>query len=144
MLTPLDGSELGESALPYAIEICKKTGATLYVLHIISHAYHIVGGSAQKLQHELLQILHSQAVEYLESVSLRLKNEGIAFKSELITGYPSVTIIEFAKANNMDLIAMSSHGQSGIDRFVMGSTTDKVIHNSEHPVLLVRVKPGKK
>jgi nucleotide-binding universal stress UspA family protein len=146
ILAPLDGSELGESALPYAIEICRKTGATLHVLHIISTAYKMAGGTeyALKLQHQLLDVLHEEAKQYLAGVAEKLKKENIEFKTETTTGYPSVAILEYSKANNIDMIAISSHGQSGIDRFVMGSTTDKVIHNSEHPVLLVRVKLGKK
>jgi nucleotide-binding universal stress UspA family protein len=143
VLAPLDSSELGESALPYAIEICRKTGATLQVLNIIPHAFHEVGGPAHKIQHELVGLLKLQAKEYLEGIRSRLEGEGIEFKSEIVSGYPAITILEYAKANSVDLIAISSHGQSGIDRFVMGSTTDKVIHNSENPVLLVRVKPGK-
>jgi nucleotide-binding universal stress UspA family protein len=146
VLVPLDGSELGESALPYAIEICHKTGATLQVLHIISSAYKMTGGTgyALKLQHQLLEVLREEAKEYLEGIADRLKKENIGFKTETVTGYPSIAILEYSRTNNVDLIAISSHGQSGIDRFVMGSTTDKVIHNSEHPVLLIRVKPGKK
>lgn len=142
ILVPLDGSELGEAALPYATALCRKMVARLYVLHIMMPAYRITGGMdyAVKLQQQLVGTLRHQATQYLNRIGAELDRENLDVKYDLVSGYASATILDFTRNNAIDLIAMASHGKGGMQRFVMGSTADKVVHNSTKPVIFVRVK----
>ncbi|HZD40697.1 MAG TPA: universal stress protein, partial [Terriglobales bacterium] len=81
----------------------------------------------------------NEATRYLDAKSEQLKKEGLAevasFTSE---GEPAEAIIEAAKQAPNSLIAMCTHGRSGVSRWMLGSVTEKVVRHSEHPVLVVR------
>jgi nucleotide-binding universal stress UspA family protein len=141
ILLPLDGSEAGEAALPFAKELCRKMDARLYVLHSLLPAHIITGGLeyAVRLQQQLIATLRQQAVEYLNRVAEDLDRENLDIKYDLVSGNASASILDYAKNNNVDLVAISSHGR-GMKRFVIGSTADRVIHSSGVPVLCVRVQ----
>lgn len=142
ILVPLDGSDMGEAALPFAVSLCCKTNARLYILYIMLATHRITGGIdyAVRLQQQLMETLRKQARDYLNKVAADLDRENLDIKYDLVSGYPSMTILDYAKSNAIDMISLSSHGKGGMDSFTMGSTTDKVVHNSEKPVLLVKWK----
>jgi len=71
-------------------------------------------------------------------VKERLTRKGIKARSVVETGQPAERIIEYANEEDVDLIALSTHGRSGMGRWLFGSVADKVVHGSEKPVLLVR------
>ncbi len=78
------------------------------------------------------------ALAYLDDVGKPLKERGITTSSVVVMGSPADQIIDYAKVNAIDLIAMSTHGRSGIGRWVFGSVTDKVLHAGDTAVLIVR------
>jgi len=80
------------------------------------------------------------AKENLSKVQSQLSSEGINVRSEVLTGRAAETIIEFAKLN-ADVIAIATHGRSGISRWVFGSVADKILRSSDIPVLIIR-SPG--
>ncbi len=140
ILVPLDGSALGAAALPWAKELAKRTNAELFLLHVILSPYKVTGvlDYAISFQEQLIEILRKQAQEYMTTVAAELEGEKLNFKHDLITGMPADAILDYARGNAIDLIAMSTHGRTGIGRFVLGSVADKVVHVSNLPVLLVR------
>ena len=77
------------------------------------------------------------ALAYLDDVGKLLKKNGLHTLSEIDIGSPADQIIDYAEANAIDLIAMSTHGRSGIGRWVFGSVTDKILHAGHTPVLVV-------
>ncbi|MFQ5826751.1 MAG: universal stress protein, partial [Dehalococcoidia bacterium] len=78
------------------------------------------------------------ALAYLSQVEESLKGTGLAVSSKALAGTPAETILEYAKATNIDLILMSTHGRSGLSRWVFGSVAARVLRASEAPVLLIR------
>jgi nucleotide-binding universal stress UspA family protein len=78
--------------------------------------------------------------KYLDSIAVELKNKGIKVNTIVIVGHAAEEIIKTAEKINADLIAMSTHGRSGLGRWALGSITDKVLHESSIPVLTVRSK----
>jgi nucleotide-binding universal stress UspA family protein len=78
------------------------------------------------------------ALAYLDSVGKAFREKGLSTSSIVALGSPADKIIDYADANAIDLIAMSTHGRSGIGRWVFGSVTDKVLHAGDKPVLAVR------
>ncbi len=80
----------------------------------------------------------ASAIYYLDGVGKSLKEKGLSVSSAAVVGSPAEQIIDYAKGNSVDLIAMSTHGRSGIGRWVFGSVTDKVLHAGDTPVLVIR------
>jgi nucleotide-binding universal stress UspA family protein len=87
----------------------------------------------------VMEELHQQAQAYLDTQAQTLRSAGIEVTSEVRTGSPAETIVEVAAAHMPGaLIAMATHGYSGLRRWALGSVADKVIHATDAPVLLVR------
>ncbi len=148
ILMPLDGSEMGEAALSYVDKLVARLapGETVEItlFHVVTAVRHKVpyqGGGMVSIPYsdEELSTFKEQAKAYLEAVSSNLKNEKILFFCEVaVNENPAEAIIEAEKQFNSDLIAMSTHGRSGISRFTVGSVAEKVLRGGGVPVLMVR------
>jgi nucleotide-binding universal stress UspA family protein len=143
ILVPLDGSETAATALPMAKNLAKKTNAQLILLYVVS--YKITGSLEFNIhfQEQLIVMLHQQAKEYLDGVAEELKKENINYKQEIIRGEVSPAILDYAKKNDVNFIVLSTHGRHDMGVFSLGSTPDKVIHNTQIPVLLIRPRKRK-
>jgi nucleotide-binding universal stress UspA family protein len=78
--------------------------------------------------------------DYLRGIEHQLAREGVTVSSEVRFGRPAEEIISFVKDMKIELIAMSTHGRSGLARWAYGSVADRVLHTAKCPVLLVRAK----
>ncbi len=78
--------------------------------------------------------------EYLENLERELKSEGFEVSSVLAMGDPAEQIIQTARSAGVDLVAMTTHGHKFLSDFLYGSTADKVRHEVDIPVLLLKVK----
>jgi nucleotide-binding universal stress UspA family protein len=165
ILVPLDGSELAEAVLPYVEEICQRCDplevTLLRVVRVPSARSAAVFRSqadqyttpqpasrkdAEIAQHPIYleQELASARAEVeasLQPVVRRLHDCGIAARARVAFGRPSYEIVRFAEREGMDLIAMSTHGRSGLTRWLLGTVADRVSRGTRLPVLLVR-PPG--
>jgi nucleotide-binding universal stress UspA family protein len=139
ILVPLDGSEMGAAALPWAIELGKKTKGKLFLLHIIPSTSKVVGvmNYAAGFEKQLADTLRKQAREYITGVIAGLEKEKPDSKYDLIEGIPSQEILNYARKNFIDLIALSTHGMTAANRAVMGSVAHQVTHNSDIPVMII-------
>jgi nucleotide-binding universal stress UspA family protein len=125
IMVPLDGSELAQSALPHALELCRATGATLVLIYVRDPR----AGSPEAAQ------------RYLEFVRTQHVASGVPIEIVVREGPVAAAIIRAADEERADVIAMATHGRSGIQRAVYGSVAEQVLRGSSRPVLLVRV-PG--
>jgi nucleotide-binding universal stress UspA family protein len=136
ILVPLDGSRVGETAVPWAETLAQTLAAELVLFQIIgiteTYIYYQVSPPPDPEKEK------ASAMAYLESIEKSLSGKGLKTSSAVAFGAPADEITDYAKANAVDLIAMSSHGRSGIGRWVFGSVTDKVLHSGDTPVLVVR------
>jgi nucleotide-binding universal stress UspA family protein len=82
--------------------------------------------------------MHDAGEDYLKGVAERLSSKDIKVTYEIATGDPADKIVEYAADKGAGLIAMSTHGRTGITRWVLGSIADKVLHGARIPILLVR------
>jgi nucleotide-binding universal stress UspA family protein len=142
ILVPLDGSELGAVTLPWAKELCKSTNGKLFLLHIIVSPSKTVGMMyyAAGFEKQLAETLREQSQEYIGGIVAELEKETLDSKFDLIEGVPSEEILNYARKNSIELIAMSTHGMTGFSRVVLGSVVHQVIHKSDIPVLVVPAK----
>ncbi|HEY7060123.1 MAG TPA: universal stress protein [Chloroflexota bacterium] len=145
ILVPLDGSELSEAVLPHAQALAEKLGATLLLVRVANVSATVMAATgpdtgmvAPDLIEEVIEDQEDEGKAYLERVTQRLKDAGCQVSWQLVEGSPAHAIVETAKKNNCDLIAMATHGRSGLQRAVLGSVADAVARDSHLPVLLIR------
>ena len=138
ILTPLDGSEAGEAALHDAEAIALKTGASIVLLHVIPAPHAIEARWLGPEFNDFVRAMHDAGEKYLDKTGKRLAARGIDIDVKITAGDPAETIIDTAKKEKVDLIAISTHGRSGIPRWVLGSVADKILHESKLPMWLVR------
>lgn len=145
ILLPLDGSRLGEGALPYVEEIAAKTKAEVHLLSVVQLPLTLTPGMAAFVEAgtwtRALEALREESQAYLERVGNALRTRGILAHTDVRVGSVGEAILSLAGSNNIDLIAMSTHGRSGISRWVLGSVAEKVLYGAEVPVFVVRA-PG--
>jgi nucleotide-binding universal stress UspA family protein len=139
ILAPLDGSDIGEVALPYAEAIATTSRATVNLIQIISPPgtveANLLGGPDWR---KFINAMRDAGESYLKSIAERLSGKDIKVTYEVLTGDPADKIVEYATAKGANLIAMSTHGRTGLSRWVLGSVADKVLHGARIPILLVR------
>jgi nucleotide-binding universal stress UspA family protein len=140
ILLPLDGSIVGETALPYAETLAQGLGSELVLFHVIkpSVPIGIEFPTMSNVYEEELEQARASAVVYLDKVEKALQDKGVSTSRAIDLGPPADHIVDYAAANAIDLIAMSTHGRSGVGRWVFGSVTDKVLHAGNTTVLTIR------
>ena len=135
ILVPLDGSALAEAALPQALEIAESSGANLLLIRA-AEAHTLPGVDPTEAQIKVVQ----EAEGYLAQVRDRLAAQG---RKEVETsvwyGPAAYAIVEAARLNKVDLIAMTTHGRSGLGRLILGSVAESVLRGTTTPILLIRV-----
>ena len=146
ILVPLDGSKIGEAALPYVEELVPKLSPEVKVeiilLQVVSSMTHyVVAGEAATsiyyTEKEMEQI-QQEARDYLNKVGEDIRSERVSVEIRVEVGAAAEEIIKAADEIGADLIAMSTHGRSGISRWAFGSVTDHVLRGGHKPVLVVR------
>jgi len=143
ILVPLDGSELAEQVVPYARLLGKGLKATVDLLRVTEPVPENVGDILRgKYPHEISAGLQSQAKKYLEGLASPLTRAGLRTSQAVQEGSAADLIVSQAERQPDTLIAMSTHGRSGITRWVMGSVTDKVLHATSNPLLIIRPRDG--
>jgi nucleotide-binding universal stress UspA family protein len=141
IIVPLDGSELAESVLPHATELAKKMNLEIVLVRIFNlpTTYYDEGYSADE---RLWELIRDEAQAYLDHKVKELKSQGLAgVTSVLQEGFAAERIIALAQETTGSLIAICTHGRSGVRSFVLGSIVDRVVRHSGDPVLVIRA-PG--
>src|SRR5579884_2060783 len=124
LLVPLDGSELPETALPYAQALAALAGGTLYLVRAAPPAE------------------QAAALAYLQEVAQRLQAQGVSVEPRVLAGPPAEAIAQEALRCQADLLVLATHGRTGIARWALGSVADALLHQVATPSLLVR--PGQR
>ena len=151
-IIPLDGSKIGEAALSYLEELVSKlsTGEKVEVtlFHVVSLVTHRVPVETTGVTvnfpytEEELEQIKKEAMDYLDKAGEGLRKKGAIVKCKVAVGDAAEEIIKAEDEVNADLVAMSTHGRSGLSRWAFGSVTDKVLRAGKVPVLLVRAGEG--
>jgi len=139
ILIPLDGSDIGQAALNHIELVARETGAAINLIQVISTSGSMEASLVGNANWDsFFKAIREAASDYLGSLVEELKGHGISAKYDILIGNPAAEIIEYAKKNKVDLIAMSTHGRTGLARWVLGSVADKVLHGAGMPMWLVR------
>lgn len=136
ILIPVENRETDETILRHIRPLAKLTNARLMLVHVAD------GWAARNFEQLKLQESEEmkQDREYLAGLEQKLRAEGFEVSSVLAMGEPATEIIKLARAEPVELIAMSTHGHRFISDLLYGSTADKVRHEVDVPVLLLKVQ----
>jgi len=142
IIVPLDGSQVAEGVLPAVITLARAMEAEVILFrayHIPYSAYAAEDGYSAINYDELIASEKDEATEYLKNKTAALKEQGVEKVSYNVKeGLSSDEIIALGRATPDHLIAMCSHGRSGVRRWVLGSVTETVLRHSGDPVLVLR------
>ena len=138
ILVPLDGSELSEAILDHVVTIAKGCQvAEVILIRVREPLDNSVRATLDpEIAEELDQAYNDEAAGYLKKIASKLDKKGVSVKIEVLEGNPAEEIIKYSKEDKIELIVMSTHGRSGFSRLVFGSVANKVLRQTEVPVLL--------
>ncbi|QOS13055.1 UspA domain protein [Haloferax gibbonsii] len=135
ILVPLDGSAPADEALDRAIDLAATADATVYALYVVDervlHATQLDAGGLVRAYEEEGERIVSEAVEAADPV-------GVEVVTAVEHGSPHRAILRYAEEVDADLIVMGTHGRRGIERYLLGSVTERVLRMADVPVLTIR------
>lgn len=138
ILAPTDLSANSEYAMKYAKLVAEKFNARLYIYHCITDISAAVGYVPSLPAEQIINAMKEEAVKEIEHLRNRYNLNGTV-EVVIEVGDAPHRIVEFADKNNIDLIVMGAHGKSGLERFMFGSVTEKVMRLSSKPVLEIKM-----
>lgn len=138
MLIPLDGSALSACALPWAVAVAQVLAARITLLRVLERP---AISSATSHHHDAVdwEMRRAEAQSQLAKIDHDLKARGLTSAIELLEGRPAEQIINFARAQHVDLVVLSSHGEGGLTGWALSSTALMVVARTHSSVLIVPV-----
>lgn len=140
IVVPIDGSGWSERAIPHAADIARNNDAEIILLHVLrppaaEYTDQIALGGGE----EQLQQIREEMKQKLMALRNGLRAQGIDARAQVIEGMGVASLIcDFINDQDVDLVVMSSHGRSGISRFIFGSVAQKVMQDVSVPVMIIR------
>ena len=137
ILLPLDGSELAEKAIPYVRDMAGQLGAEVYLIHACPPEH-----KEYLRMHQLY--LNNAAENLRQKIKENWQPSGDPkIQAEVILDDPVKVIFDYVKQKSINMVALTSHGNSGLRAWAMGSMADKVVRGAGVPTLLIRIKEGR-
>ena len=138
IMVPLDGSDRAEQALPYAVQLAKGLNAALHLVRVDDLLASLTWSVAPPyIPPDAYEAEASQAEAYLAGVRKRLEGPGLQVRQRVLRGAAALSLLDYEREAHIDLVAMCSHGRSGVARFAFGSVADRILRHGSAPVLLV-------
>jgi len=134
ILFPTDGSDPASAVLDHAIALALAHDAELYVLNVAD----TTRDSVTRIQGEVVDALVRDGERIVEAAAETARERGVSTDAEVQQGRPARTILEYAATRDIDLVVMPTHGRRGVSRLLLGSTTERVVRQSDVPVLTAR------
>jgi nucleotide-binding universal stress UspA family protein len=140
ILVPLDGSKRAEAILPHVEELAQRYDAKVIFLQVVEPIPLIVGpeGTHMALHQQELEQRTREAETYLAGLQGEFREKGIRARARIVYGPVVEAILHAAEREGVDLIAIASHGRSGLSQVFYGSVAAGVLHRVDRPLLLVR------
>jgi nucleotide-binding universal stress UspA family protein len=141
ILVPLDGSALSETVIPVALALGRLSDARYTLVQVVSPPVMMALGDSVPVAvpQRSVEELRTAAAAYLDRLASQLRQQGYTVETEvLVHPSPGRAIEAFARQTGSSLIALATHGRSGITRLALGSMADVIVHGSSVPVLLLR------
>ena len=136
ILAPTDFSERSQHALKYAAELARRFDAKLHLLNVIEHP--VTVASEMVFEPQRVEDERTANAKALQDLSTNVVFQGIATSSEALIGVTDLEILRVAKARDVDLLVIATHGRTGLAHLFMGSVAERLIQRAKCPVLTVR------
>jgi nucleotide-binding universal stress UspA family protein len=137
-LIPLDGSPVAETILPFILEIAGPLDIEVVLLRVLPPVPPMVVEGSRNIVIEDEEARRVDALEYLAALAVDLRCKGVRVETRVHHGMPPAEIVTAAREVQADLIAMTTHGRSGLRRLMFGSVAEAVLRHSDIPVFLLR------
>jgi nucleotide-binding universal stress UspA family protein len=138
ILLPTDGSAGTSAAMEHALAIGADHAATIHGLYVVDSR--LARAAAEDRRDEIVADLEAQGEQALGEVRDPVEDAGLEAVTVQRDGVPHRVVVEYADEHGVDLIVMGTHGRTGPDRLAnLGSTTERVVENGDHPVLVVDI-----
>jgi nucleotide-binding universal stress UspA family protein len=134
ILFPTDGSDAAAAAVEHVLDVAAAHDATLHVLVVADTTQ----DSVVRVGGEVVDALEREGTRVTEAVADRARERGVDVVTEVLQGEPAATIVDYADAREMDLVVVPTHGRTGIERLLVGSTAARVVRRATVPVLTLR------
>lgn len=139
VLVPIDFSDYSKSALKYAVNFVKHFQAQLLLIYVVEPVIYPPDFSMGQIAIPSVDLeMDKRAIDELEKLAKQEIPQEIRVKSIVKTGKPFIEIIETASEENVDLIIIATHGHTGMEHILFGSTAEKVVRKAPCPVLTLR------
>ena len=138
VLVPLDGSTVAEAILPFLLEIAGPLDMDVVLLRVLEPIPPTVLEGARHVLVEDVEARRAEGQAYLAPIAQDLRARGVRVETTVRRGEPAEQIVEGARDADADLIAMTTHGRSGLRRLVFGSVAEAVLRHANVPVFLMR------
>ena len=141
VIVPLDGSDLAEQVLPHAVSLANALSLKVLLVRVTPLAadYYRYTDYSVGAYYDYSAGVDAAALEYLHGINQRLQGQQIiSVEERLLHGNPAAAIVDLAKEVTGTVVAMTTHGRSGVGRWVLGSVADRVVCHCGNPVLIVR------
>lgn len=139
ILVPIDFSDYSKNALKYAIQFVKNFKAKMYLVYVIEPMIYPADFSMGQVAIPSMDTdIQKRAEDELTALAKNLIDPSVNIEIIIRTGKPFVEIIEVANEKDIDLIIMATHGHTGVEHLLFGSTAEKVVRKAPCPVLTLR------
>jgi len=138
ILAPLDGSKRAEAILPHLEEAARRYKAKVIFLQVIEQTLLFVGPESFYVEKDQFEVKAKEAEVYLENLKRTFSEKGIDARTLTAHGPIVEAIINTAERESADIIAIASHGRTGLSRVFYGSVAAGVLHRIDRPLLLIR------
>lgn len=150
IMVPLDGSELAECVLPHVTAVADSVNPPNVVLVRVIEPYLVPYGDSDDFSFKVIELERQaedsvdkqhleEATAYLDRIAAGLKIKGTVEKVVLL-GKPASALVDYAAQNDVDLVVISTHGRSGVKRWLRGSVAERILQSICAPVFMVRAK----
>jgi nucleotide-binding universal stress UspA family protein len=137
-LFPTDGSEASDVATDHALAIADRFGIPLHALFVVdTSSIQTTDAYATSNFEATLEAIEAEGRQRIEAVEDRATEAGVEVSSDVVEGRPATDIVETTADG--DVVVMGIHGRTGLDRYLIGSTTEKVVRTADVPVVTVPV-----
>jgi nucleotide-binding universal stress UspA family protein len=146
ILIATDGSKFSEKAAKVGIELAKLSGGKVIIVYVADISKYVssaglippFGGVSPDAINDVVASIRETGEKATLQVNELARASGVISKRQIVEGNPPSEILRIAEDEKIDTIVMGSIGKTGLEKFLMGSVAEKVVHNSKLPVLIVR------
>ena len=138
ILVPLDFSAHSRKALNYAVKLAAQFGSQVTVVNIVAPVIYAEGMVLPAAMENLDRVSEEHARGELDKIAEEVRGHNVSCDTDVLLGHPSDEIVNFAKQQETDLLLITTHGRTGLQHFLLGSTAERILRHAPCPVMVVR------